>query len=280
MVGRLFVLEFKPSSASTSPPWPWRSSIWNNWITRNPSTRSKSLGGCTFCLFLWSLDQNFKIERALHFVIQLWISCKKALRSDSLECQTQNFGTLLFLNYDWHMMHVYKFTRIDCPSHYLEENIEPFLYLQYSKCVHESRSRNISKGNSSGRNIWLISSNTDKNPVKHHHEKKLIYPVDWVDKTPPRWKLTAPMRRCWPMLLSSLAANREYTKFGLCWKAKNTINYISWQLWICFLFQYWVIHFPGILETSHFKTKVFIAKHWRDQGHLLGNDGGSPGWLF
>ena len=80
-------------------------------------------------------------------------------------------------------MHVYKFTRIDCPSHYLEENIEPFLYLQYSKCVHESRSRNISKGNSSGRNIWLISSNTDKNPVKHHHEKKLIYPVDWVDNS-------------------------------------------------------------------------------------------------
>ena len=143
VVGRLFVLEFKPSSASTSPPWHWRSSIWKNWITRNPSTWSKSLGGCTFCLFLWSLDQNFKIERALHFVIQLWINCKKALRSDSLECQTQNFGALLFFNYDWHI-HVYKFTRIDCPSHYLEENIEQFLYLQYSECVHESRSRNIS----------------------------------------------------------------------------------------------------------------------------------------
>ena len=27
VVGRLFVLEFKPSSASTSPPWPWRSSM-------------------------------------------------------------------------------------------------------------------------------------------------------------------------------------------------------------------------------------------------------------
>ena len=25
-------------------------------------------------------------------------------------------------------MRVYKFTRIDCPSHYLEENIEQFFY--------------------------------------------------------------------------------------------------------------------------------------------------------
>ena len=28
---------------------------------------------------LWSFDENFKIERALHSVIQLWITCKKTL---------------------------------------------------------------------------------------------------------------------------------------------------------------------------------------------------------
>ena len=60
--GQLFVLEFRPFSELISPPWPWKSSKNVCICQRNKSNLRKM----HFLSFLWSFDEKFEIERALH----------------------------------------------------------------------------------------------------------------------------------------------------------------------------------------------------------------------
>ena len=77
--GQLCVREFRPFSELISPPWLWKSSEDIYFCQSLHQISELSLKIMHLLSFLWSFDENLKIERALHFLIQLWITCKKAL---------------------------------------------------------------------------------------------------------------------------------------------------------------------------------------------------------
>ena len=103
--GQLCVREFRPFSELISPPWPWKSS--------EDMTSELGLKRMHLLSFLWSFDENFKIERALHSLIQLWITCKKALHLNFIK----------FSNF-----------------HFYKEKLSSEVYLQHPECIHQSGS--------------------------------------------------------------------------------------------------------------------------------------------
>ena len=94
MISRFNRNKWSPSTIKSVTRWEgncvsWSSDPSANWSHHHDlgnqvricihQTSELSLKRMHLLSFLWSFDENFKIERALHSLIQLWITCKKAL---------------------------------------------------------------------------------------------------------------------------------------------------------------------------------------------------------
>ena len=117
---QLCVREFRPFSELISQPWLWKSSEDIYFCQSLHRISELSLKIMHLLSFLWSSDGNFKIERALHFLIQLWITCKMAL----------HLNFIIFLNLDF----------------LKAMKVRSEIYLQHSECIHQSGSGNICQG--------------------------------------------------------------------------------------------------------------------------------------